>query len=53
MRFNEELVFPEYPNEQKSVHTAPKSSALSHYGDGEAKSVLSAFKKPLQKSQID
>lgn len=53
MRFNEELVFPEYPNEQKNAFTGPKSSALSNYGDSERKSVLSAFKKPLQKSQID
>jgi hypothetical protein len=53
MRFNEELVFPEYPNDQKSALTGPKTSTLSHYADADAKSVLSAFKKPLQKSQID
>lgn len=47
MRFNEELVFPEYPNEQKTALSGPKTSALSHYADPDAKSVLSAFKKPL------
>jgi hypothetical protein len=44
MRFNEELVFPEYP-QQPLKSNAP--SSLDHYMDPDAKSVLSAFKKPL------